>query len=149
MNDHNHRWKLVQRVLVVFAFELALVSVLVSASVELRLRRGDSYTIGLTPSRSVVVNVWPVGAMADHFSPYVYYYSYTNLHTNYRLVDVWYEDTATSTRSRLATFTLPTWPLTAATGLTWLLVLATAWGRRPRPVRASPASTALPTFLSR
>ncbi len=102
---------------------LVLVAAIVLASEQWKYRRGSKVLLPIAGGAELRVEVWPLVVLADRFSPYGYS-MFSSDNTNARWVAVWYENRRTGTTTRLAAFTLPTWPPLAMAGTA---MLAAGW----------------------
>ncbi len=107
---------------------LGLVCLGVWASGQWNYRRGSAFTIPVAPGRAIHMEIWPVAVLAERWSPYDWYYSFSDHDANARWIGLWYDDARTGRRKQLLTFTLPIWPLVAETGGVILVLLGlTRW----------------------
>lgn len=112
---------------------LGLVCLGIWVSGQWNYRRGSAFAIPVAPGHAIHLEIWPVAVLAERWSPYDWYYSFSNTQANARWIGLWYEDTGAGRRKQLLTFTLPTWPLVLETGgLIIALIGLSIWRQMPR-----------------
>ena len=124
-------FKRAQRWLLGASLLLGLVCLGVWASGQWKYRRGSAFAVAVAPGHVIHMEVWPVAVLAERWSPYDWYYSFSDHDANARWIGLWYDDAAAGRRKQLLAFTLPIWPLITGTGGVFLVLLGlTGWHQR-------------------